>query len=110
MKRLAFAALAFASMAGCATQITPNIEIGPAPIMSAPSNADLSPKSTRRNLILDRDFLSLQFDESGGLAGIEQKSWFVITAFLSPMRAATRSFRHAPQRLLPPNASNFSSF
>lgn len=67
----ALAAVAVLSISGCATQITPQIEIGPSPVMSPPSNADISPKSTRRDFILDRNFVLLQLDVSGGFAGIK---------------------------------------
>ena len=70
MKRFALAALAVLAVSGCATQITPGIEIGPSPVMSPPSSADVGPKSTRRDLILDRNFVSLRLDVSGGFAGI----------------------------------------
>ena len=71
MKSFALAAAAL-FLSGCATQITPQIEIGPSPVISAPSNADVGPKSTRRDLILDRNFVSLQLDVSGGIAGINE--------------------------------------
>ena len=69
MKPITFAAVAL-FLSGCATQITPQIEVGPSPVMSPPSNADVGPKSTRRDLILDRHFVSLQLEVSGGFAGI----------------------------------------
>lgn len=66
--------IAVAAVSGCATQITPNIEIGPSPVISPPSNADISPKSTRRDVLLDRNFVSLQFDVTGGYAGAKMQT------------------------------------